>query len=156
MKFQINRFPKMAALQKFRALKLGYPKEQAEAIGVAEATKYAIFKNLYLYRRQGKEEQAHSLAPEYYQEKEKLDWKTFAPFKLAAKEGKPYVGGKTFSWHDYHQKVLKRWGSQGAKKLENWAQSIVENTPKEILENEQKFFKKVWLPHRDDPLEVEI
>jgi len=45
---KINRFPKMAALQKFRALKLGFDLPTAEAIGIAEATKYAIFKNLSL------------------------------------------------------------------------------------------------------------
>ncbi len=29
----VNRFPKMAAIQKCRALKLGYPEETAGAIG---------------------------------------------------------------------------------------------------------------------------
>ena len=43
---KINRFPKMAALQKERALKLGYPEDLAEAIGIAEALKYAIFKRI--------------------------------------------------------------------------------------------------------------
>ncbi len=45
----VNRFPKMAALQKYRALKLGYPEDLAEAIGIAEALKYAIFKRLAQY-----------------------------------------------------------------------------------------------------------
>ena len=81
MKVKVNRFPKMAALQKFRALKLGYPEELAEAIGIAEAVKYAIFKNLYRFRKEGKTEEAEKLAPEYGLEKEKLDWETFKLFK---------------------------------------------------------------------------
>jgi hypothetical protein len=36
---KISCFPKMAALQKFRAIKLGFNKELAKAIGIAEATK---------------------------------------------------------------------------------------------------------------------
>jgi len=156
MKVKVNRFPKMAALQKFRALKLGYPTELAEAIGIAEATKYAIFKNLHLYRRQGREEEAERLAPEYGSEKEKLDWKTFEVFKLAAKDGKPYVGGKVFTAKDYKRKVLERWGEEVGRRIEEWAKAVIENTPEELLKNEQKFFNKVWKPHRDDPIEVEV
>jgi len=151
---KVNRFPKMAALQKFRALKLGYPKDIAEAIGIAEATKYAIFKNLHRLKRSGKEE-VDRLAPEYGSEKEKLDWKTFKIFKLAAKNGKPYVGGKIFTSKDYEQKVLTKWGKAG-KRIEIWAENIIKDTPEEILKNEQKFFNKVWKLHRDDMIEVEI
>ncbi len=35
----INRFPKMAAMQKFRAMRLGFDEVLAEAIDIAEATK---------------------------------------------------------------------------------------------------------------------
>ena len=156
MKVKVNRFPKMAALQKFRALKLGYPEELAEAIGIAEATKYAIFKNLHLYKRQGREEEAENLAPEYGSEKEKLDWKTFEVFKLAAKDGKPYVGGKVLTAKDYRRKVIERWGEEVGKRIEEWAKGIIEQTPEELLKNEQKFFNKVWKPHRDDPIEVGV
>jgi len=156
MLVKVNRFPKMAALQKFRALKLGYPEDIAEAVGIAEATKYAIFKNLHRLKRSGKEEEAEKLAPEYGSEREKLDWKTFETFKLAAKNGKPFVGGKVFTAEDYKRKVLDRWGPEGGKKIEEWAKKIIEETPEELLKNEQKFFNKVWKPHRDDPVEVEI
>jgi len=156
MKVKVNRFPKMAALQKFRALKLGYPEELAEAIGIAEATKYAIFKNLNLYKRQGRTEEIERLAPEYASEKEKLDWKTFETFKLAAKDGKPYVGGKVFTAKDYRRKVIERWNPEVGKLIEEWAKRVIEETPEELLKNEQKFFNKVWKPHRDDPIEVEI
>ncbi len=146
----------MAALQKFRALKLGYPEELAEAIGIAEATKYAIFKNLHRLRKEGKEEEAEKLAPEYGSEKEKLDWKTFKTFKLAAKDGKPFVGGKIYTAEDYRRQIFKRWGEEGGRKIEEWAKRIIEETPEELLKNEQKFFNKVWKVHRDDPVEVEI
>ena len=146
----------MAALQKFRALKLGYPPEVAEAVGIAEAVKYAIFKNLHTLKRQGKEEEAEKLAPEYGSEKEKLDWKTFEVFKLAAKNGKPYVGGRVYTSADYKRKVLLKWGDEGGKLIEDWAKRIIEQTPEELLKNEQKFFNKVWKPHRDDPIEVEM
>ena len=156
MKVKVNRFPKMAALQKFRALKLGYPEELAEAIGIAEATKYAIFKNLNLYKRQGRTEEIERLAPEYASEKEKLDWKMFETFKLAAKDGKPYVGGKVFTAKDYRRKVIERWNPEVGKLIEEWAKRVIEETPEELLKNEQKFFNKVWKPHRDDPIEAEI
>ncbi len=156
MKVAVNRFPKMAALQKFRALKLGYPKDLAEAIGIAEAVKYAIFKNLHKLKRSGKEEEAEKLAPEYGSEREKLDWKTFQVFKMAAKNGKPYVGGRVYTALDYRRKIFDRWGEEGGKKIEEWARKIVEGTPEELLKNEQKFFNKVWKAHRDDPIEVEV
>jgi hypothetical protein len=156
MKVKVNRFPKMAALQKFRALKLGYPEDLAEAIGIAEATKYAIFKNLHRLKRAGKEEEAEKLAPEYGGEKEQLDWKTFEVFKLAAKKGKPYVGGRIYTSSDYKRKVYDRWGPEGGKLIEEWAKKVVESVPEELLKNEQKFFNKVWKTHRDDLIEVEI
>jgi hypothetical protein len=156
MKVKVNRFPKMAALQKFRAIKLGYPIDLAEAIGIAEATKYAIFKNLHTLQRKGKQEEADKLAPEYGSQKEQLDWKTFEIFKLAAKDGKPFVGGKVYTPEDYKRKVLQRWGIKGGKLIEEWAKKVIEQTPEELLKNEQKFFNKVWKPHRDDPIEVEI
>ena len=156
MKVKVNRFPKMAALQKFRALKLGYPEELAEAIGIAEAVKYAIFKNLYRFKKEGKTEEAEKLAPEYGSEKEKLDWETFKLFKLAAKNEKPYVGGRIYTSKDYKRKIFDRWGEEGGKKIEEWAKRIIETTPEELLKNEQKFFNKVWKPHRDDPIELEI
>ncbi len=156
MKVKVNRFPKMAALQKFRALRLGYPLEEAEAIGIAEATKYAIFKNLQRAKRSGKTEEVDKVAPEYGSLREKLDWKKFEPFKMASKGGKPFVGGKTFTARDYRQKVLTRWGEKGGELIESWAKQIIENTPEELLKNESKFFNKVWKVHRDEPLEVEI
>ena len=155
MLVKVNRFPKMAALQKFRALKLGYPKDITEAIGIAEATKYAIFKNLHMLKRSGKEEETNKLAPEYGSEKEKLDWKSFEIFKLAAKNGKPYVGGKIFTSNDYYNKIINKWGKE-SKKIESWAKKIIEETPEDILRNEEKFFNKVWKIHRDDVIEVEI
>ncbi|NPB04788.1 MAG: hypothetical protein GXO08_00165 [Aquificae bacterium] len=154
MGVKVNRFPKMAALQKFRALRLGYPEELAEAIGVAEAVKYAIFKNLHRLKRQGKEEEAEKLAPEYGSQKETLDWKTFELFKLAAKEGKPFVGGRTYTAADYRRQVIERFGEEVGRKIEEWARRLVEQTPEELLRNEQKFFNKVWKVHRDDPIEV--
>jgi hypothetical protein len=156
MLVKVNRFPKMAALQKFRALKLGYPKELAEAIGIAEATKYAIFKNLTRLKRSGKTEEVDRIAPEYGSQKERLDWKTFEVFKLAAKDGKPFVGGKTFGAEDYRRQIFSRWGEEGGRKIEEWAKRIIENTPEELLKNEQKFFNKVWKLRRDDTIEVEF
>ncbi len=146
---KVNRFPKMAALQKFRALKLGYDKDLAEAIGIAEALKYAIFKRM-------------AQSPKTYQEAEEkkkteevnLDWNTFKIFKLAAKDGLPYVGGKVETSKDYQKEIFSKWGEEGGQKIEEWAKNVIEKTPEELLTDEQKFFKKVWVPHRDDPIEV--
>ncbi len=144
---KVNRFPKMAALQKYRALKLGYPEDLAEAIGIAEALKYAIFKKL-----------AHS-ERKYHEEEEKkkkeemnLDWDKFKIFKLASYNGLPFVAGKVETPEDYKKEIYFKWGDTG-KKIEEWAKHIIEKVPEDYLKNEQKFFKEVWVPHRDDPIE---
>jgi len=145
----VNRFPKMAALQKYRALKLGYPEELAEAIGIAEALKYAIFKRLAHSEGRYKEEEEKKK-----KEKEKLDWETFKLFKLASLNGLPYVAGKVETAEDYKKNVYRRFGEEGGKKIEEWAKRIIEKVPENYLKNEQKFFREVWVPHRDDPVEV--
>ncbi len=145
-KIVINRFPKMAALQKYRALKLGYPEDLAEAIGIAEALKYAIFKKLAHSIRNYRIEEEKRKSKEL----EALDWETFNIFKLAAYDSKPYVAGKILSSEDYKREIFIKWGKEIGKKIEDWAKNIIENVPKELLKNEQKFFKYVWVPHRDE------
>ncbi len=145
----INRFPKMAALQKYRALALGFPEPIAEAIGIAEATKYAIFKNLSYRGRKAKEEEF----VEKKMPKKELDETTFALFKLQALDGLPFVGNRVYTQEDYRRAIFMRWGDEVGKKIEEWARNIVHNCDEELLKNEQKFFNECWKPHRDeDPL----
>ena len=148
---KINRFPKMAALQKFRALKLGFDVDIAEAIGIAEATKYAIFKNLSYKRRVAKEKE--EVVKQYKGEKQ-LDEKTFEIFKLQALDGLPYVGGKVYTSDDYKRAVFLRFGEDIGKKIEKWASSIIEKCDEDILKKETKFFNECWKPHRDELSEV--
>lgn len=143
----VNRFPKMAAIQKFRALKLGYPEEEAEAIGIAEALKYAIFKRIAHYGRSYRETEESRKKPGV-----ELDWDTFKTFELAAYKGKPFVAGRVLSAEDYRKEIFYKWGEKG-KKIEEWAKGIVELVPEDILQNERKFFREVWVPHRDDPID---
>ncbi len=147
-KIVVNRFPKMAALQKYRALKLGYPEDLAEAIGIAEALKYAIFKKLAHSVRNYKVEEEKRKSKEL----KVLDWEAFNIFKLAAYDGKPYVAGKILSSEDYKKEIFIKWGSEIGKKLENWAKNIIKEVPEEMLKNEQKFFKYVWIPYRDEDI----
>jgi hypothetical protein len=144
---RINRFPKMAALQKFRALKLGYPEEISEAIGIAEALKYAIFKKLAHTERNYKKEE------EKNKREENIDWETFKDFKLASYKGLPYVAGKVKTQEDYKKEIFYKWGEETGKKIEEWAKNIIEKVPEEYLKNEQKFFKNVWIPHRDEEID---
>ena len=148
---KINRFPKMAALQKFRALKLGYEEPLAEAIGIAEATKYAIFKNISHKKRvlQEKEE-----VFKRYEGKKELDEKTFEIFKLQALEGLPYVGGKVYTSDDYKKAVFLRFGEEIGKKIEEWAKNIIKNCDEKVLKSENKFFNECWKPHRDELSEI--
>ncbi len=148
---KINRFPKMAALQKFRALKLGFDLEIAEAIGIAEATKYAIFKNLSYKKRVAKEKEE---VFKEYQGKKELDDKTFEIFKLQALDGLPYVGGKVYTSEDYKRAVFLRFGEEIGKKIEEWAKNIIDNCDEEVLKKETKFFNECWKPHRDELSEV--
>ena len=148
---KINRFPKMAALQKFRALKLGFDLDIAEAIGIAEATKYAIFKNLSYKRRIQKEKE--EVIKEYKGQKS-LDEKTFEIFKLQALDGLPYVGGKVYTSDDYKRAIFLRFGEEIGKKIEEWASNIIEKCNEEVLKKETKFFNECWKPHRDELSEV--
>ncbi len=144
---KINRFPKMAALQKFRAMKLGYSEDIAEAVGIAEALKYAIFKRLaHSPTRYREEEEKKAKYPE------NIDWERFKIFKLAAYQNKPFVAGKVLTSEDYKKEIFGKWGEEIGKKIEEWAKNIIDKTPKEFLENEQKFFREVWVPHRDDEI----
>ena len=148
---KINRFPKMAALQKFRALRLGFDLDIAEAIGIAEATKYAIFKNLSYKKRIAKEKEE---VFKEYQGKKELDDKTFEIFKLQALDGLPYVGGKVYTSDDYKRAVFLRFGEEIGKKIEEWAKNIIDNCDEEVLKKETKFFNECWKPHRDELSEV--
>ena len=148
---RINRFPKMAALQKFRALRLGFDVETAEAIGIAEATKYAIFKNLSYKKRVAKEKEE---VFKEYQGKKELDDKIFEIFKLQALDGLPYVGGKVYTSEDYKRAVFLRFGEEIGKKIEEWAKNIIDNCDEEVLKKESKFFNECWKPHRDELSEV--
>lgn len=144
---KINRFPKMAALQKFRAIKLGYSEDMAEAIGIAEALKYAIFKRLaHSISKYKKEEEKKAKYPE------NINWERFKIFKLAAFKDKPYVAGRILTSEDYKKEIFWKWGGEIGKKIEKWAKDIINKTPKELLENEQKFFKEIWVPYRDDEI----
>jgi len=146
----VNRFPKMAALQKYRALKLGYPEDIAEAIGIAEALKYAIFKRLAHSERRYREEEEKRKKKEIGS----LDWDRFKIFKLASYNGWPYVAGKVETPEEYRKNVFWRFGEEGGKKIEEWAEKIIQKVPEDYLKNEQKFFREVWIPNRDEPLEV--
>ena len=137
----------MAALQKFRALRLGYPEEEAEAIGIAQATKYAIFKNLHLYGRR-----TERAAASWAKKGRPLDLEKYKIFQLAALDGRPFVGGRTYTAEDYKRALFLRYGEETAKKIEDWAQKIIEATPEDWLKDERKFFKNVWVVHRDDAI----
>ncbi len=144
----INRFPKMAALQKHRAMALGFDEELAEAIGIAEATKYAIFKNLSFKRQKERQSAAAreaKLPP--------LDDETFALFKLQAAGGLPFVGHRVYTAEDYKKALYGRFGEEAAKAIEAWARHIIEGCDEETLQKESRFFERCWKPHRDeDPL----
>ncbi|EDM24134.1 hypothetical protein FE773_06180 [Caminibacter mediatlanticus TB-2] len=148
---KINRFPKMAALQKFRAMKLGFDNDIAEAIGIAEATKYAIFKNLSYKKRVEKEKEE---VFKTYKGEKLLDDKTFEIFKLQSLDGLPYVGGKVYTSDDYKRAVFIRFGEEIGKKIEEWAKNIINKCDEKVLKSENKFFNECWKPHRDELKEV--
>ena len=148
---KINRFPKMAALQKFRAIKLGFGENTAEAIGIAEAVKYAIFKNLSYKKRVAKEKEE---IIKQYKGKKELDDKTYEIFKLQALDGLPFVGGKIYASDDYKRAIFLKFGENIGKKIEEWAQKIIDNCNEETLKKESKFFNECYKPHRDEFSEV--
>ena len=146
----ISRFPKMMVLQYERAKSLGFNEEMAQAIGYAQALKYAIFKRSFFRGKifsnssptQGKSHQV----------------KVNKTFQLYFKNGYPFVGKKIVKDDDFRKEVYKKFGEKYIFEIvRKWAENIVKSCPKEILENEQKFFKLVWVPHRDEnPFEMNL
>jgi preprotein translocase subunit Sss1 len=140
----------MAVLQRFRAEKLGFDINTAKAIGMAEATKYAIFKNLS-YKKRAESEKEH--VKKTYLGKKNLDEETFKIFKLQALDGLPFVGNKVYTSEDY-DRYFSKYNQKIKSAIENWAKNLVDTCDKEILENETKFFNLCWKPHRDELSEV--
>jgi preprotein translocase subunit Sss1 len=147
---KINRFPKMAALQRFRAERLGFDVNTAKAIGITEATKYAIFKNLSYKRRVEREKDE---VKKTYLGKKNLDEETFKIFKLQALDGLPFVGNKIYTAEDY-DRYFSRFDEKIKETIEDWAKNLIETCDKNVLENETKFFNLCWKPHRDELSEV--
>ena len=144
---KIGRFPKMVILQYERAKALGYSENDARAIGYAQAQKYAIFKNIRIRISDPKKKGSGS-----------SDIYIHPIFKLYMKKGLnyPVVAGKVIYPEKFNFEMKKR-GVDIYHVLDKWAKEIISKTPREILENEQKFFKLVWVPHRDEqPLEMEL
>ena len=147
----LNRFPKMAVLQKARAEKLWFDEKKAKAIGMAEATKYAIFKNLALSKRKSIEDKLlETWKVKNKQELEQLKFDDI--FKIHYKDEWPFVWGRIFTDKEY-DRYFSRFPEELRKKLENWAKEIIDTVPEELLKNEQKFFKEVWVKVRDENIE---
>jgi preprotein translocase subunit Sss1 len=140
----------MAALQRFMAEKLGYNENLAKALGMAEATKYAIFKNLSYKRRIESEREE---VKKTYLGKKKLDEETFKIFKLQALDGLPFVGNKIYTAENY-DRYFSRFDEKIKETIEDWAKNLIETCDKNVLENETKFFNLCWKPHRDELSEV--
>jgi len=149
---RINRFPKMAALQYKRALRLGFEEPHAKAIGIAEATKYAIFKNLSYKRRVASEKEA--VVKKYKKPETLLDTITYEIFKLQALDGWPFVGDKIYTDEDYDRYFMK-WGDEVKSKIEEWAEEIIKKCDEKVLKSENKFFNECWKPHRDELSSIE-
>ncbi|WP_457561738.1 hypothetical protein [Caminibacter pacificus] len=149
---RINRFPKMAALQYKRALRLGFDEPHAKAIGIAEATKYAIFKNLSYKRRVASEKEA--VVKKYKKPETLLDTTTYEIFKLQALDGWPFVGDKIYIDEDYDRYFMK-WGDEVKSKIEEWAEEIIKKCNEKVLKSENKFFNECWKPYRDELSSIE-
>ena len=138
---KLNRFPKMAVLQKERAVKLGFGTEFAKAIGFAEAKKYAIFSR----RGEGYTSRKKSKNSKNY-----ISNNSLREFRLAlGNSGFPVVANQTITSKDYDD-YMRRFDLSTLQALEAWAQNLLEKTPSEVLRNETKFFNNVWKLHRDD------
>ena len=140
----------MAVLQKYRALKLWYDEKLAKAIGIAEATKYAIFKNFALSRRENIEKKLISTWKIFsYEEIKSMNFDD--NFKIHLKDGWPFVWGKIFKDVDY-DRYFSRFPEDVVEKLENWWKSIIDNVNESLLKNESKFFNNVWKKVRDEEI----
>jgi len=138
---KLNRFPKMAVLQKERAVKLGFGTEFAKAIGFAEAKKYAIFSKCgggYTSRKKSKNNKSY------------ISNNSLREFRLILdNNGFPVVANQTITPKDYDE-YMRRFDSSTLQALDAWAQKLLEEIPIELLRNETKFFNNVWKLHRDD------
>jgi len=140
----------MAVLQKLRAEKLGYNKDLAKAIWIAEATKYAIFKNIWWFTRKTIEKKLIDTGKiQTYKDFEKMNFDE--NFKLHFKDWWPFVWGKIFTPANYDT-YFHKFSPDILERLEAWWKQVLQDIPEEILKNESKFFNQVWKPHRDDEI----
>ena len=147
---KINRFPKMAVLQRFRAEKLWYEPKLAKAIGIWEATKYAIFKNFALSRRENIEKKLIS-SWKVSSEKEVSTLNFDDNFKIHLKNSWPFIWWKIFTDQDY-DRYFSRFSPEINERLETWARNIISSVDEALLENESKFFNQVWKKVRDEEI----
>ena len=140
----------MAVLQKLRAEKLGYNQDLAKAIWIAEATKYAIFKNIWWFTRKTIEKKLVDTGKvQTYKDLEKMNFDE--NFKLHFKDWWPFVWWKIFIPANYDT-YFHKFTPDVLEKLDAWWKQVLQDVPDEILKNESKFFNQVWKLHRDDEI----
>ena len=147
--FTTNRFTKMLYLQYHRAKRLQYP--NPKAIAYAEALKYAIFKRRHSTT-------ATTTAKRYHRKHRQTTTTTPTTttynktFQLHFTEDNyPIFANKKITDKDFTDYISKLTKEQQLS-LSKWAHSIISTAPTDYLLSEQKFFNKVYKPHRDDEI----
>jgi len=151
-KVRLNRFPKMMILQYCRAILLGFNEIEAKRIGYAEALKYAIFKNKAFKPKSKTTKKGFRIAKEL---KENPKYEINPYFKLYMQENYPVISDKIITEEYFDKELLKKdITSKRFQKIYNYYMQVLKQVNPEILENESKFFNKIWKPIRDiNPLE---
>ena len=151
----VNRFPKMAAIQRARAQALGYDEEMSKMIGIAQAKKYAIFKaRAYAMPRRRRGGRGRGRGQGDWDIPQDRPWKVDPVFKLYVhkENGLPIVAGEIPTPEDY-DRALAKFPEEVRDAIEAWAETIVDHTPIEDLVDESRFFNRVWKVVRDqDPV----
>jgi len=147
---KLGRFPLMVLFQYMRAYLLGYSKEQAKAIGYAQAVKYAIFKNIGGRRRTGKSNgfsQAESKIAEINQKAQYIKNKTFN-ITFTADNKWPIISNKIITDKDFDN-YFKSFDKNLINKYLIKIHEILKEHNRKDLEVETRFYNNIWKFYRD-------
>jgi DNA primase catalytic subunit len=158
IKGKIGRFQVMGLLQAARHFVLYKDLEKAESFGINRAIFYAWAKHYgkgYISKARERKMYLELLGKEVQEKGKKLERVAGEDVFVDEKSGFYIIGEKPQTPEDYEREIKEKIdGTVPYEKAWEAAIKYVSSFPQNVLENQQKFFKEVYLPVRDKFLEL--
>jgi hypothetical protein len=150
----VGKFQVMATLQAARAKALGYSEEEAKSFGLNRAIFYAAAKRGFKGGSQKKPGKKMTMKISPLERKKKvLDMEAVGNESAYAvhMNGKRYfvMGDDILDEKDFERQIQRPFGETFDIAWHE-ALTLVEHTPREVLESQRKFYEEVYKPLRDE------